>query len=242
MPEPLIPPESQFCDSNGHPFAGGTITTYIPGTDTPKDTWEDLAGTVLNTNPIVLDAAGRALIYGVGDYRFVLRDAQGNLIYDQLTSAIDTSAFVSTADMTAAIQVETNRAMAAENAETARAEAAENTLTTNLNAEIARAEAAEANLQSQITSLGSGGTGLPITQFGGGVTNSSGTASVTFSHAFGATPVVTATVAQSGVNAIWIAISATSTTSFSVIASTYGAGPSAAPATTGFYWIAVGAP
>lgn len=82
----LPAPEIQFLDQNGNPLAGGTIGTYIPSTLTAKDTWQDSGQTILNTNPIVLDAAGRAIVYGSGVYRFVVRDASGNLVYDQLTA------------------------------------------------------------------------------------------------------------------------------------------------------------
>lgn len=193
MLEPLVPPESQYCDANGIPFAGGTIDTYIPGTDTRKDTWTNLEGTALNTNPIVLDSAGRALIYGAGDYRFVLKDADGNLIYDQETSAIDKSTLVTMDEVNAAVQAETDRAEAAEAAETARAEAAEASLRSDLNAEIARAEAAEANLQSQIDGLG-GTTTTPTLQHGQSITDSSGYARVTFSPSYTYQPIVVATV------------------------------------------------
>jgi hypothetical protein len=65
----LLPnPEPQFCDANGQPYAAGTIETYVPGTSTPKQTWLDPLQAALNTNPIVLDAAGRCVMYGDGDY------------------------------------------------------------------------------------------------------------------------------------------------------------------------------
>lgn len=82
----LPAPETQWIDQNGNPIAGGTIDTFIPNTSSPKTTWQDSEQTVQNTNPIVLDAAGRAIIYGSGVYRFVVKDASGNLVYDQLTA------------------------------------------------------------------------------------------------------------------------------------------------------------
>lgn len=86
----LLPPGQQtFTDANGKPLAGGSITFYVPNTTTAKPTYKDAAQTVLNTNPVILDAAGRATIYGTGAYRQVLKDAGGNLIWDQLTA--DTS-------------------------------------------------------------------------------------------------------------------------------------------------------
>lgn len=188
----LLPaPELQFCDANGLPYAGGTVTTYIPGTDTLSNTWQDEAGTVLNTNPIVLDAAGRAIIWGSGDYRIVLRDVNGILIYDQVASTGPGETDLTALE--AELQNEINRAEAAEsllttnlNAEIARAEAAEGTLTTNLANEVARAEAEEANLQSQISALGSGGilpAGYSI-RFGQVTSDGGGNFSGTFSPPF----------------------------------------------------------
>lgn len=84
----LLPPaELQFCDANGNPYAGGTLATYIPGTTTPATTWTNAGETVANTNPIVLDAAGRCILYGNGVYRTILTDVFSNLIFDQLTSS-----------------------------------------------------------------------------------------------------------------------------------------------------------
>ncbi|WP_242176571.1 glycosyl hydrolase family 28-related protein [Pseudomonas sp. MONT-RG-20F-20-E-7-02] len=71
-----------FTDVNSRPLVGGKVYFYAPGTNTPKDTWQDSAQTVLNTNPIILDARGEASIYGSGPYRQVLRDASGVLIWD----------------------------------------------------------------------------------------------------------------------------------------------------------------
>lgn len=201
MPLLLPAPELQFCDGNGDPYSGGTIAFFIWGTDTPKDTWQDHDGTVLNTNPVVLDSAGRALIFGSGDYRAILKDADGNLIYDQWTSSVVSDAMqpvvrASTiADAQTLLGITSSDEINARIAvETARAEAAETTLTTNLAAEVARAEAEEANLQSQITAL-SGGTSVPVVQAGTGTTNSLGAASITFATAYptGVTPIAVAT-------------------------------------------------
>lgn len=80
---------NQFIDASGNPLAGGTVFMYIPNSSTPKDTYQDSAGTILNTNPIVLNASGEAIIYGSGAYRQVVYDANGDLIWDQITA--DTS-------------------------------------------------------------------------------------------------------------------------------------------------------
>jgi hypothetical protein len=85
--------EQTFFDANGVPLALGSVAFYIPGTSTPKNTWQDAAQVTLNTNPVPLDAAGRAIIYGVGGYRTVLKDVLGNTIWDVVTdepaSALD---------------------------------------------------------------------------------------------------------------------------------------------------------
>jgi hypothetical protein len=77
--------KTQFFDGNGKPLAGGTVYFFIPNTSTPKATWQDPAQTILNTQPVVLDASGEALIWGSGTYRQVVNDVNGNLIWDQIT-------------------------------------------------------------------------------------------------------------------------------------------------------------
>jgi hypothetical protein len=84
----LVPnAKQQFLDASGVPLALGTVTFYIPGTTTPKDTWQDNQQAAKNANPLPLDAAGRALIFGVGDYRQIVKDSNGVTIWDQVTSA-----------------------------------------------------------------------------------------------------------------------------------------------------------
>jgi hypothetical protein len=87
MTATLLPnAKQQFLDSNGRPLAGGQVYFYIPNTSTLKNTWQDSGQTVLNTNPVILDANGQAIIYGNGQYRQVVYDVHGNLIWDQLTA------------------------------------------------------------------------------------------------------------------------------------------------------------
>jgi hypothetical protein len=68
-------------------LAGGAVGMYIPGTLTTKQTFQNAAGTILNTNPIQLDLNGCALIYGTGTYRQILFDRLGNEVWDQPTTA-----------------------------------------------------------------------------------------------------------------------------------------------------------
>lgn len=84
----ILPPgKTTFFDANGNPLSSGTVTFYIPSTTTFKTTWQDADETIPNTNPVVLDSAGRAIIYGSGTYRQVVKDSKGNTIWDQLTSS-----------------------------------------------------------------------------------------------------------------------------------------------------------
>lgn len=83
--------EQQFFDNNGNPLDGGLVYFYVPFTNILKDTWQDAASTILNSNPVVLNSAGRAIIYGDGVYRQVVQDALANLIWDQLTASTNES-------------------------------------------------------------------------------------------------------------------------------------------------------
>jgi hypothetical protein len=88
MTATLLPnAKQQFLDTNGRPLAGGQVYFYIPNTSTFKSTWQDAGKTILNTNPVVLDSNGQAIIYGEGQYRQVVYDVHGNLIWDKLTDS-----------------------------------------------------------------------------------------------------------------------------------------------------------
>lgn len=95
--------EQTFVDLNGQPLAAGRVYFYIPTTTTPKATWRDAAGAVTNANPVVLDAAGRAIIYGAGTYRQVVKDVFGNTVWDQLTSGPGGSGAMATVSNIAAL-------------------------------------------------------------------------------------------------------------------------------------------
>lgn len=83
----ILPPgKTCFYDSNGNPVGGGTAGMYIPSTMTPKTTWQDSAQSILNIDPVPLDSAGCALIYGTGIYRQIVKDSLGNTIWDALTA------------------------------------------------------------------------------------------------------------------------------------------------------------
>lgn len=74
---------AQFVDDNGKPVAGGKVWTYESGTTTPKATYADPDGTSVNTNPVILDEAGRANIYlEDGAYRVRVLSVDNVLIAD----------------------------------------------------------------------------------------------------------------------------------------------------------------
>ena len=88
---------AQFSDANGAPLTGGLIYTYLAGTSTPATTYTTRDGTTNNTNPIVLDAAGRtpAEIWLDGGvlYKFVLKSSTYVQIgsYDDIPAINDTT-------------------------------------------------------------------------------------------------------------------------------------------------------
>lgn len=99
----LAPGEQTFFDNNGLPLSAGCIGFYVPGTLTAKATYQNSAQTIANSNPVQLDAAGRAIIYGTGTYRQIVRASNGTItpcspagvqIWDQITASTDSSATI----------------------------------------------------------------------------------------------------------------------------------------------------
>jgi microcystin-dependent protein len=96
--------EQYFTDNNGLPLSAGCVFFYTPGTLSPKNTYQDAAQTVANTNPVQLDAAGRAIVYGSGTYRQIVTSTGSNAaspcspagtqIWDQITASTDSSATI----------------------------------------------------------------------------------------------------------------------------------------------------
>jgi hypothetical protein len=68
-------PVFQAVDSSGIPLAGGKVYSYVPGTTTAKATYSDRACTSANTNPVILDSNGQAVIYLLGATKLNLLDA-----------------------------------------------------------------------------------------------------------------------------------------------------------------------
>jgi len=61
---------------------GGKLHFYDLGTTTPKNTWKDADKAALNTNPVVLNSAGRVpyQVWGDGDYTVKFEAADGSTI------------------------------------------------------------------------------------------------------------------------------------------------------------------
>jgi hypothetical protein len=101
---PLPSAVLQFVDANGVPLAGGKLYTCIAGltcalTNPPANaraTYTDSTAMVQNTNPIVLDSAGRAQVWGGANaYRLVLTDANGIVQWTQ-DNVVDLSLYLAT--------------------------------------------------------------------------------------------------------------------------------------------------
>lgn len=76
---------SRFSDLNNEPLVGGKLYSYEAGSTTPLATYVDQAGATPNTNPIILDANGEAVVFitsGV-QYKFILTDANDVVIWTQ---------------------------------------------------------------------------------------------------------------------------------------------------------------
>jgi hypothetical protein len=100
--------KAQFLDAEGYPVAGGLLYSYASGTTNPLVTYQDQAGTP-NTNPIVLDGAGRANLWlGPGAYTLTLKDSTGA----QLWSVSNIAAPAQLADIAAALSTATGLTLA----------------------------------------------------------------------------------------------------------------------------------
>lgn len=87
---PLPNGKTQFEYITGAPLVGGTVELYIPGGLVPKNSWQDYDQTILNDNPLTLDARGQAIIWGSGRYRQIVKDSLGNEIWDRETAVVST--------------------------------------------------------------------------------------------------------------------------------------------------------
>jgi len=85
-------PKIQFFADDGTPLVGGKLYSYAAGTTTPLATYTTYAGTVANTNPVILDSRGEANVWlGANVYKLALYDADNALIWtvDNITPVGD---------------------------------------------------------------------------------------------------------------------------------------------------------
>jgi hypothetical protein len=79
-PSPFVVP--QYFTSSGQPCSGCKLASFAAGSSTPLVTYSEPSGTFPNSNPVVLDSAGRARIYLTGAaYKLVLSTATGSQIW-----------------------------------------------------------------------------------------------------------------------------------------------------------------
>lgn len=74
---------SGILDDEGLPVASGKVYTYIAGSSsTTKATYTDRDKNTTAANPIILDAYGRAEVYGDGLYNIIVKDANDTTLWD----------------------------------------------------------------------------------------------------------------------------------------------------------------
>lgn len=74
---------SGILDDEGLPVALGKVYTYIAGSSsTAKATYTDRDKNTTAANPIILDAYGRAEVYGDGLYNIIVKDANDTTLWD----------------------------------------------------------------------------------------------------------------------------------------------------------------
>lgn len=80
-----ILPRFKAIDDYGRPMVGAKLYTYQNNTTTPAATYQDAQQSAANTNPIVLDASGEAIVYLLRDqiYTFVLKDKDDVSVWTQ---------------------------------------------------------------------------------------------------------------------------------------------------------------
>lgn len=87
----------QYFTDTGVILSGGKINTYLAGTSTPTTTWTDITGVTPNSNPIVLNSAGRlpnVQVWQQGGVaiKVVITDSNNNVIgptFDQISGIDD---------------------------------------------------------------------------------------------------------------------------------------------------------
>jgi hypothetical protein len=92
----IIDAFTQFLDDSGNPLVSGKLAFFEVGTTTDKNTYSDDGLTIPNTNPVILDGAGRCPnVFGEGTYKvvsFTADDVQIQ-VFDPVGEGASTGAF-----------------------------------------------------------------------------------------------------------------------------------------------------
>jgi len=252
--ELLISPQLQFVNASGVPYAFGKLHTYVVDTFTPKTAWADKFQATPLPNPIILDVRGACTVFGVGDYRFILEDSDGNQIFDALSSEPLPASAVSDAmlPVLGAATLAQARTLMGIDAEIAAAVGNISLMTgptgpqghpgasvtgpTGPTGPAASVDFSMAN--PGFICLGTYGA-APLLNFGFNATDSTGHASVTFAKPFTTTNagVLGTVVSPEGV---WVNPDSTTLTGFTCITMTPYAPGSTFAGPFGFFWVAVG--
>lgn len=85
MPASYESPLFHADDDYGRPSVGGQLYTYLNKTTTPAPSYQDAAGAAFNTNPVILNARGEAIVFLPPNqaYTFVLKDKNNVLVWSQ---------------------------------------------------------------------------------------------------------------------------------------------------------------
>ena len=68
-------------DNSGQPLASGQVFSYTAGTLATKSLYLDRGKTSAAPNPVILDANGRAIVYGDGAYKLIIQDVNNVTLY-----------------------------------------------------------------------------------------------------------------------------------------------------------------
>lgn len=89
-------------------LSGGKIQTDAAGTTTPLVTYQDLAGATPNTNPVILDSSGMAVIRQTNGaaYKWRVYDSDDNLLWTRDNITVGTSSSAAGTDYTVHLSFE----------------------------------------------------------------------------------------------------------------------------------------
>lgn len=104
--QPLFPVTQQFQNKNGTILTGGKIYIYYQGRTALATTYHDQDGTVVNSNPVILDNNGRATVFANTKYSYtiVVCDYYGKELFSQditLHDVISTEIVIGSGDFEA---------------------------------------------------------------------------------------------------------------------------------------------